>query len=230
MKALLLPLLAAGALSCRASTVILSGVLHDAEQGIVGGYGPGQGTFSMQLEGSTLTFHVTTSGHPDLLLAAPSLRLALSGGELRLSFSTAASIIGGGCFFYSLYTPLSVRWDGSGIPPTLPLVRPLPIVDCDNIILAATYGGAFTLGDDQITEFRRAGFGVSFFASYTPDFGGIPTESLRITRTGWTDPEFFTVPIPEPTTAALACAALVAYGGRRSRKPNLKDSFNRVAH
>ena len=81
MKALLLPLLAAGALSCRASTVILSGVLHDAEQGIVGGYGAGQGTFSMQLEGSTLTFHVTTSGHPDLLLAAPSLRLALSGGE-----------------------------------------------------------------------------------------------------------------------------------------------------
>jgi hypothetical protein len=220
MKALIFSILAAGVVACHAGTTILNGVLYGAERGVVGGFGPGQGTFAMLLEGSTLTYYVTTGGHADLTLATPSFRLALPGGDLALPFATGTSILGGGCYFYSIYSPLSIRWDGSGMPATLPLIRPFPLVDCDNIFVASTYAGSFTLDDEQIAEFQGSGFGVSFSARHFGEPGVVPNSPVAISRVGWTDPEFYIVPIPEPNTGVLGSVAFVVSLGRRARKPN----------
>lgn len=113
-----------------AATTIVSGIL--TPNLAVGGRGPGSGTFHLRLVEDTLTYTVYTTRLGDAFVVPDAeIVFELSSGDLSVGFSSHGAIATSGCYYFVVGSPLSWRYEGSGIIG-IPLDYPSD-VQCDAI-------------------------------------------------------------------------------------------------
>ena len=180
---------------CPAS-LYMTGTLHNSAVGWASG---ADGTFFFSLNGTTLTYSVSTGLLSTSGFDLPSAGFSLQSGAVDIPLPLLGHKVVGfsGCSLtFAAYSPLSVRYPDSNF-----VFFPLGIADpgeCRSYFQMSVLHGSVEVSQAQISLFDRPDFGVSI-------------SSLGIA--GQTDPEVTT--IPEPGTFVFLGLLTLGFGRRR---------------